>query len=97
MESIKPVKFVVDKNQKADENANQEKNTAKSYYIKAVPLYERALAILDGSIGKDHPAVSAMLNELAILYRSIGNNNKADQMLARLSEFHDVADVHTKR
>jgi len=69
---------------------------AKSYFTKAVPLYERALAILDKSIGGNHPAVSAMLNELLILYRSIGRENKANQMLARLSEFKHVSDIHAK-
>lgn len=70
---------------------------AKSYFKKAVPLYERALAILDKSIGSNHPAVSAMLSELVILYRSIGKENKADQMLARLSEFRHSSDIHAQK
>lgn len=61
------------------------KKTAKSNFEQAVPLYERALEILDGSMGENHPAVTAMLNELALLYKSIGNRVKAEQMLARLS------------
>jgi len=71
------------------------KNKAKSFYKKAVPLYERALSILDNSIGSNHPAVSAMLNELVILYRSIGKENKAEQMLARLSEYGHSSEVQT--
>ncbi len=69
---------------------------AKSYFKKAVPLYERALTILDKSIGSNHPAVSAMLNELVILYRSIGKENKAEKMLARLSEFNHSTDIHAQ-
>lgn len=71
------------------------KNNAKAFYKKAVPLYERALSILDNSMGSNHPAVSAMLNELVILYRSIGKENKAEQMLARLSEYGHSSEVQT--
>ena len=58
---------------------------ADQYFEKALPLYERALRILDTELGSGHPAISAMLNEMAMLYKSMGNNRKADQMLARLS------------
>jgi len=79
------------------ETSSTAKINATSFYKKAVPLYERALSILDNSIGSNHPAVSAMLNELVILYRSIGKENKAEKMLARLSEYsHSPADIHTQ-
>jgi len=62
--------------------------SAQSKFKQAVPLYERALAILDTSMGGNHPAVTAMLSELAMLYKSIGENSKAKEMQARLSSIH---------
>ena len=55
------------------------------YFMRALPLYERALAILDTSTNGDHPAINAMINEMAMLYKSIGKNKMAEQMQARLS------------
>lgn len=65
-----------------------DEKTAQDYFNRALPLYERALAIFDSSIGSDHPAITAMLNELAMLYKSIGEFKLAEQMLARLSHTH---------
>ncbi len=62
-----------------------EHEAAEDYFKQALPLYERALKILDGELGSGHPAISAMLNEMAMLYESLGNKRKAEQMLARLS------------
>jgi len=62
--------------------------SAQTKFKQAVPLYERALAILDTSMGGNHPAVTAMINELAMLYKSIGENSKAKEMQARLSSDH---------
>jgi tetratricopeptide (TPR) repeat protein len=64
------------------------RKTAQAYFNRALPLYERALAIFDNSIGSDHPAITAMLNELAMLYKSIGEFKLAEQMMARMGQAH---------
>ena len=58
--------------------------SSETYFAQALPLYERALKILDNTIGTDHPAMSAMISELALLYKSIGRNFDAEQMQARI-------------
>ena len=63
-------------------------HSSQEYFAKALPLYERALEILDNTIGADHPAMSAMLSELALLYKSVGKINKAEQLQVRLSHIH---------
>ncbi len=62
--------------------------SAQTKFKQAVPLYERALKILDSSMGGQHPAVTAMINELAMLYKSIGDTTNAQKMQARLSSIH---------
>jgi len=62
--------------------------SSQQYFAKALPLYERALEILDNTIGNNHPAMTAMLTELALLYKSVGKLNKAEQMQARLNKIH---------
>ena len=62
--------------------------SSQAYFAKALPLYERALEILDNTIGNNHPAMSAMLSELALLYKSVGKINKAEQMQVRLNKIH---------
>jgi len=63
-------------------------NSSQEYFAKALPLYERALEILDNTIGTDHPAMSTMLSELALLYKSVGKLSKAEQMQVRLNQIH---------
>ncbi|WP_020559052.1 tetratricopeptide repeat protein, partial [Thiofilum flexile] len=43
----------------------------------ALPLYERSLAIREQALGKDHPEVATSLNNLAVLYESMGEYAKA--------------------
>jgi tetratricopeptide (TPR) repeat protein len=62
---------------------------AQAYFKRALPLYERALAIFDKSMDSDHPALTAMLNELALLYKSVGKNKKAERVMLRLSHLQD--------
>jgi tetratricopeptide (TPR) repeat protein len=62
--------------------------SAQIKFKQALPLYERALKILDSSMGGQHPAVTAMVNELAMLYKSIGDTTNAQKMQARLSSIH---------
>lgn len=63
-------------------------NSSQEYFAQALPLYERALEILDNTIGNNHPAMTAMLSELALLYKSVGKINKAEQMQVRLNKIH---------
>jgi len=62
--------------------------SSQDYFSKALPLYERALEILDTTIGSNHPAMTAMLTELALLYKSVGKTTKAEKMQARLKQIH---------
>lgn len=62
--------------------------SSQEYFAQALPLYERALEILDNTIGNNHPAMTAMLTELALLYKSVGKINKAEQMQVRLNKIH---------
>lgn len=62
--------------------------SSQAYFAKALPLYERALAILDNTIGNNHPAMTAMLTELALLYKSVGKASKAEQLQVRLNKTH---------
>jgi tetratricopeptide (TPR) repeat protein len=62
--------------------------SSQQYFAQALPLYERALEILDNTIGNNHPAMTAMLTELALLYKSVGKMTKAAQMQVRLNKIH---------
>jgi tetratricopeptide (TPR) repeat protein len=61
-------------------------NSSQAYFAKALPLYERALEILDNTIGSSHPAMTAMLTELALLYKSVGKTTEAERMQVRLNK-----------
>ncbi len=49
----------------------------KAEYAQAKPLYERALAIREKMLGKEHPDVATSLNNLAGLYRAQGAYEQA--------------------
>ena len=44
---------------------------------RALPLYERSLAIKEKAVGKDHPDTATSLNNLAKLYRDKGDYDRA--------------------
>ena len=67
---------------------------SQELYAKALPLYERALNIMDNTIGSDHPAVMAMMNEMSMLYKSVGNQAKMTKMMARINEQKHDAETH---
>lgn len=48
----------------------------------AAPLYQRSLAICEKSLGPDHPAVAAALNNLALL---LGAQVRANGLFLELS------------
>ena len=69
----------------SDAEKARENKKAQSYFKRALPLYERALAIFDNTVESDHPALTSMLNELALLYKSVGKPKQAEKVLLRLS------------
>ena len=78
----------IESNNTANSQIDNLHHSSQEYFAKALPLYERALEILDNTIGNNHPAMTAMLTELALLYKSVGKMNKAEQMQARLNQIH---------
>jgi len=41
-------------------------------YAKALPLYERALEILERALGSNHPEVAETLNDIALVHNNQG-------------------------
>ncbi|MDW8373922.1 MAG: CHAT domain-containing protein, partial [Planctomycetota bacterium] len=56
---------------------------AMGEYARALPLYERSLAILEKALGAEHPDVATSLNNLAELYGVMGENAKAQPLFER--------------
>ncbi|MBW4449171.1 MAG: tetratricopeptide repeat protein [Spirirestis rafaelensis WJT71-NPBG6] len=52
-------------------------------YTEGIPLAERALAIREKVLGKEHPLVAQSLNNLAYLYVEQGSYQKAEPLLVR--------------
>jgi len=52
-------------------------------YAEAIPLAQRALAIWENDLGPEHPFVSTGLNNLAGLYKTMGELAKAEPLLLR--------------
>ncbi|MEO1373662.1 MAG: tetratricopeptide repeat protein [Cyanobacteria bacterium J06635_10] len=52
-------------------------------YNEAIPLAEKALAIREKVLGKEHPSVATTLNNLANLYQKQGNYAKAESLYQR--------------
>ncbi|MEC4869093.1 MAG: CHAT domain-containing tetratricopeptide repeat protein, partial [Jaaginema sp. PMC 1078.18] len=52
-------------------------------YTEAEPLYQRALAISEQTLGSDHPDVAGSLNNLAGLYQNMGNYSEAEPLYQR--------------
>ena len=52
-------------------------------YGEAEPLYRRALAIREKSLGSDHPQVATSLNNLAGLYHGQGKYDEAEPLFRR--------------
>ena len=52
-------------------------------YTEAEPLYKRALAIDEASLGKDHPNVATALNNLAALYEATNRLSEAEPLMKR--------------
>jgi tetratricopeptide (TPR) repeat protein len=52
-------------------------------YSQAIPLLERALAISEKVLGKEHPDVATSLNNLALPYQAQGSYEKAEPLFVR--------------
>ena len=55
----------------------------KGKYTQAIPLAERALAIREKVLGKEHRDTAISLNNLAALYWNMGSYDKAEPLLVR--------------
>jgi CHAT domain-containing protein/Tfp pilus assembly protein PilF len=60
-------------------------------YQEAFPLAEKALAINEKALGKNHPNVAQSLNGLALLYYSLGDYAKAEPLYTRSLEIREKA------
>ena len=56
-------------------------------YARARPLFEKALAIREKVLIKEHPLVATSLNNLAALYYSQGDYDQAKPLFERASPF----------
>ncbi len=66
-----------------DFNRHSPENRAQGKYVEAEPLYQRALAISENSLGPEHPHVATSLNNLAELYRAQGKYVEAEPLYMR--------------
>jgi len=57
----------------------------------AIPLAQRALAIYDKTLGPEHPAVAASLDNLAVLYYATGDYAQAEPLLRRALAIQEKA------
>lgn len=60
-------------------------------YAGAEPLYRRALAIQEKSLGPDHPDVATTLNNLAQLFEDKGDYGEAEPLSRRALAIHEKA------
>jgi Tfp pilus assembly protein PilF len=59
---------------------------ARANYTQAEPLYRRALAIDEASLGPDHPEVARDLNNLALLLQATNRLSDAEPLMRRSVE-----------
>jgi CHAT domain-containing protein len=64
-------------------NSLAELYKAQGNYTRAEPLYERALAVLEATLGENHPRVATALNNLAGLYFAQGNYGRVESLYER--------------
>lgn len=56
-----------------------------AFFAQALPLYEKAAEILDDGENETQPALDAVLTELVILYKEIGNTDMARTIESRIT------------
>lgn len=64
-------------------------------YKEAAHLLNDALAIREKTLGKDHPAVAATLNNLAVLYGKRGKYKEAEPLCKRALEIREKVKIIT--
>ncbi len=52
-------------------------------YAEAKPLYRRALKIMEEALGKNHPHMATVYENLAEFYRKVGKGDGAKSLEAR--------------
>ena len=57
-------------------------------YAEAEPFYQRALAIREKALGREHPHVAASLENYAALLRKTGRGTEALKLEARAKAIH---------
>jgi CHAT domain-containing protein/Tfp pilus assembly protein PilF len=60
-------------------------------YEKALPLYQRALAIREKALGPEHPATAISLGSLAVLYEDLGAYDQALALQQRALKIYEKA------
>ncbi len=58
-------------------------------YAEAIPLAQRALALREKALGRDHSDVAQSLNNLALLYNELGRNEQAAPLYRRALEIFE--------
>src|SRR6202048_4694993 len=73
--------------QQADEASELNEKVIEFYkagrYADAIPIAQRALAIREKALGRDHPDVATALSWLAVLYNSQGRYADAEPLYKR--------------
>ena len=62
-----------------------------SQYAEAIPLAERAIAIVEATLGESHPSVAPSLNNLASLYQAQDNYAEAEPIYQRALSISEAA------
>jgi tetratricopeptide (TPR) repeat protein len=60
-------------------------------YGEAEGLFQRALAIREKALGRDHPDVAQTLHNLALVYRSQGRHGEAEGLRQRVLAIKEKA------
>jgi len=63
----------------------------RAQYVEAEPLYRRAIAIWEKSLGREHPEVAKGLNNLAALYYAQGKYGEAEPLYQRALKIDEQA------
>ena len=61
----------------------------RAQYTQAAPLYQRALAILEKSLGQEHPNFITVLQNYAVLLRNMNQDEEAEELEAQARELEE--------
>jgi tetratricopeptide (TPR) repeat protein len=68
----------------------------RAQYDEALHLYTRALAIIEASLGPDHPNAAHVLNGLGETHRAVGRGAEAIPLLERALAIRAVSSVQSE-